>query len=92
MDKWLCRLLGVVPAKVLNDHGGSSVTCDPLVSGRGAADQFRLYLDQVEQELGRYRKVIRMLGSTCDNPEVRRARRTWADKIFDLDCGEPRKG
>lgn len=61
------------------------VTCDPLVSGRGAADQLRLYLDQVEQELGPIPEEFPCAGyRICADPEeIRRARRTWADHVME---------
>lgn len=60
------------------------VTCDPLVSGRSAANQFRKYLDQVEQALGPIPEDFPHPGfQECSSAEeIREARKTWADTVM----------
>lgn len=60
------------------------VTCDPVVSGRGAADQLRRYLDQVEQALGPIPDDFPCAGcQECNSSdEIREARKSWADNVM----------
>ena len=74
------RMLGRTSESAESAWRQLCVTCDPLVSGRSAADQFRRYLDQVEQALGPIPDDFPYAGyQECkSSEEIREARKSWA--------------